>query len=90
MPETITHFVGPRMDVCGRIIQRCTVCGARLCDSQDVMMPYQLDGRPGEYATWPEGRVIRVTLGNPTRTEVLPDNERLPSDACVLGMDVEP
>jgi hypothetical protein len=33
MPETITHFVGPRMDVCGRIIQRCTVCGAKICDT---------------------------------------------------------
>jgi hypothetical protein len=52
------------------------------------MMPNKPDGSPGEYATWPEGRVIRVTLGNPTRTEVLPDDEHLPFDACIVGMDV--
>ena len=60
MPETITHFVGPRMDICGRIVQRCTVCGAKLCDSEGVMIPV-IGGELPVYATWPEGRIVRVT-----------------------------
>ena len=86
--ESITHFTGPRMDVCGRIIQRCTVCGAKLCDSESVAIPNKPDGSLGEFATWEEGRVIRVSLGNPTLTELLPLDDRLPPDACVVGMDI--
>jgi hypothetical protein len=75
------------MDICGRIVQRCTVCGAKLCDNEGVMMPV-IDGKPPVYATWPEGRVVRVILGNPTYTEVLPDDEKLPADACIVGMEI--
>ena len=86
--NTITHFVGPRMDVCGRIIQRCSVCGAKLMDSEGVMMLANPDGTPGRFATWPEGQIIRTTLGNPSHTLlVLDDDCRLPEDACVRGMD---
>ena len=88
MQHTITHFVGPRMDICGRIIQRCAVCGAKLCDSEGVMMPTGPDEPTRHFYTWPEGRVVRVTLGNPTSTVVLfADDERLPHDACIRGMD---
>lgn len=83
--QTLTHFVGPRMDICGRIIQRCTVCGAKLCDSENAAMPVNPDGSAPVFPTWPEGRVVRVTLGNPTYTEVLPDDEKLPRDACIVG-----
>ncbi len=86
--ETITHFTGQRMDVCGRIIQRCTVCGAKLCDSEGAMMVVNPDGSTPEFATWEADRVIRVNLGNPTLTELLPIDDRLPEDACVIGMDV--
>ena len=87
IPHTITHFVGPRMDICGRIIQRCAVCGAKLCDSEGVMIPRDPDGTPGRFPTWPEGSVVRVTLGNPTHTELLRFDVRLPHDACIRGMD---
>jgi hypothetical protein len=81
--NTISHFAGLRMDICGRIIQRCSVCGAKLCDSEGVMMPLNKDGSAPEFPTWPEGRVVQVTLGNPSRTEVMPDDQRLPKDACI-------
>jgi hypothetical protein len=43
----LAHFVGPRMDVGGRIIQRCNVCGAKLCDHEGVMILNNLDGPSG-------------------------------------------
>lgn len=83
MTDTISHFAGPRMDICGRIVQRCAVCGAKLCDSDGVMVPLNLDGTTPLFPTFPEGRVVQVAVGNPTRYLVMPDTDKLPADACV-------
>lgn len=50
-------------------------------------MPMNEDGSEPEFATWPEGRVVQVEEGNPTRSSLMPDSEALPKDACiVLGL----
>lgn len=81
--DTITHISGIRLDVCGRIIQRCSLCGAKLCDSKNVAMPLNEDGTVPEFPSWPVGRLIQVDAGNPTRSSLLPDSHKLPEDSCV-------
>ncbi len=81
--ETISHFAGPRMDICGRIVQRCTVCGAKLCDSLNTAAPLNPDGSAPDFPTWTPGAIVQVEAGNPTRYSLLPDTDKLPADACV-------
>jgi hypothetical protein len=81
--ETVTHISGVRLDVCGRIIQRCSLCGAKLCDSLNAAAPLNPDGSAPEFPTWPTGRLVQVKEGNPTRWSLLPDTDKLPDDSCL-------
>ncbi len=83
MSDTVTHISGIRLDVCGRVIQRCSLCGAKLCDSEGAMMVVNQDGSVPEFATWPIGRLVQVEAGNPTRSSLLEDSDRLPPDSCI-------
>lgn len=80
---TLTHIAGVRLNVCGRVIQRCSLCGAKLCDSLNVAMPLNSDGTVPEFSTWEVGRLVQVETGNPTRYSLLPDTDKLPDDSCV-------
>jgi len=71
------------MDICGRIVQRCAVCGAKLCDSENVAMPITPDDPNPVFPTFPEGVNVQVEAGNPTRFSVLEDTGMLPADSCV-------
>lgn len=84
-PRSIVHLSGPAVCVNGRVIQRCQVCGAKLADSEGVMMPVGALGKPMPFPTWPEGRLIEVTTGNPTdyRVLVTPDDRKLPDNSCL-------
>lgn len=78
MRDTITHIAGPPITACGRLIQRCSLCGEKLVDSKNTASP---DGRgPG---TWQVGRLVQVTEGNPQRWTLLDDTEKLPDDSCL-------
>lgn len=81
--ETLTHIAGPRMTVCDRVIQRCAICGFKLCDSLGVSMPLNPDGSVPKFACWEPGRMVRETQGMPTRYEMLPDTHVLPTDSCI-------
>lgn len=81
--ETVTHIAGVRLTVCGRVIQRCSLCGFKLCDSLRVGIPDDPDGTPGKFPTWEPGRLVRFTLGNPRREVMLPDTGKLPDDSCL-------
>lgn len=81
--ETLTHISGVRLTVCGRIIQRCSLCGAKLCDNEGTMSPVGEDGIAPEFPTWEEGRLIQVTAGNPTQYILLPETDKLPDDSCI-------
>lgn len=83
MSDTITHISGITLTVCGRVIQRCSLCGAKLCDSEGAAMPLNEDGSAPEFATWPTGRLVQVETGNPTRYSLLPDTDKLPDDSCI-------
>ena len=81
--QTLTHIAGVRLDVCGRVIQRCSLCGAKLCDSLNTASPLNADGSVPEFPTWPVGRLVQVDAGQPTRSSLLPDTDKLPDDSCL-------
>jgi hypothetical protein len=83
MSDTLTHIAGVRLTVCGRVIQRCQLCGAKLCDSEGCAMPMNPDGSPPEFPTWPTGRLVQVTIGHPTEYRLLDSTDRLPDDSCI-------
>lgn len=79
---SVTHIAGLRVAIEDRVIQRCAFCGAKLCDSQGVVLPRNLDGSVSEFATWPAERLIRVEPGPPKRFTLLPETQELPEDSC--------
>lgn len=81
--RTLTHIAGVRLDIGGRIVQRCSLCGAKLCDSLNTATPLNPDGSCPEFPSWPTGRLVQVEAGNPTRSSLLPDTDKLPEDSCV-------
>jgi hypothetical protein len=80
---SITHIAGPKITACGRIIQRCSLCGYKLVDSRGVAVAQNEDGTFPEIGHWQVGRLVRVTDGNPTCFELLDDTDKLPDDSCL-------
>lgn len=85
MSESTTHLAGPAITICGRVIQRCAICGEKLVDSLNCAMPLKPDGTADTIGTWEPGRLVRVEAGNPAHWILLEDPEdmRLPADACI-------
>lgn len=85
MTETLSHLAGPAIIVSGRTIQRCLICGAKLCDSLNCMIPLEADGSVPEFPTWPKGEWVQVTTGvsGMTNWTLLGDSEKIPEDSCV-------
>lgn len=89
--STTTHFAGivvrlgcNQDGVGGRIIQRCSVCGLKLCDNINSAQPLNPDGTMPDFPTWPVGELVRQTAGNPEEWTLLSsDDGRLPADACI-------
>ena len=83
-----SHLAGVVVQVCDRVIQRCSICGAVLADSKNTAAPLNEDGSIPEFPTWEVGRFVRVTPGNPTSYVLLdvvtnPNGDnKLPPDAC--------
>lgn len=79
----MTHIAGPSINMAGRILHRCMVCGAKLADSEGAAMPLSPDGSTPKFPTWPVDALVQVETGNPTRYSVLPDSDRIPADTCL-------
>jgi len=85
MPETLSHLAGPTIILNGRVVQRCVICGAKLCDSLNCAMPLEPDGSDPEFPTWPKGEWVQVTTGIPgvINWTLLGDLEKIPEDSCI-------
>lgn len=85
--ESIVHISGIALHIGEpgkeRIVQRCSVCGAKLADNLNVAMPLNSDNSVPEFPTWPVGRLIEVETGNPIRYSLLIDTEQLPKNSCI-------
>lgn len=83
MSETLSHVAGVVLTVGDRVIQRCSLCGAKLCDSEGCMIATSPGEEPPKFPTWEVGRLIQVNAGNPTHFTLLPESEKLPEDTCL-------
>lgn len=85
--STLTHIAGMRVTVLGRVIQRCSLCGAKLRDSEGEVLMDQNDISQTEqdqkYHTWPVGRLVQIKVGNPTSYVLLSESDKLPLDSCI-------
>lgn len=84
MMDSVTHIAAPFIIANGRTIQRCALCGEKLIDDKNCAMPLKPDGTADSIGTWEAMRLVRVTVGNPQRWELLPDSDKLPEDSCLV------
>lgn len=57
---SVTHVAGPTIAYNGRAVQRCMVCGEKLCDNLRQMSPVLPDGSPPEFLHWAEGHLVQI------------------------------
>jgi hypothetical protein len=76
----ITHIAGVQVQVGSRLRQRCSWCGAVLCDYDltRIAVPIGQDPTPG---MWETGRLVEVD-GNLSRVVEHEDGAELPAGAC--------
>jgi hypothetical protein len=79
MTELI-HIAGAQVQVGSRLRQRCSWCGAMLCDYnlECVAVPAGQDPRP---ALWETGALVAVD-GNASWVAEHQDGEEIPGSAC--------
>lgn len=102
MSNSITHVAGLAMNIQGRVIQRCSVCGASLIDSKGQASPIEYDEagnvKPYEVPTWAVDSQVKVSIGNPTHFQLLervpceddPKCAKLDPDSCFYSLDSLP
>lgn len=78
MIESVTHVAGPAHVLCGRLVQRCSVCGEKLLDSYKDEVT---DAR--RYGAFAVGVLVRVREKARTSGGMLSDADRLPVDFCL-------
>ena len=83
--ETVTHVAGPVVTIQGRSIQRCVVCGEKLCDSNGQMGVCGPGGEPPMFVHWAERALVRVAPGSPTELSLVGDfvDTEPPEDFCL-------
>jgi hypothetical protein len=82
--NTVSHLAGPWVDFGGRIIQRCVVCGEKLCDNKNTAQPLNADGSVPTFPTFERGHFIQVSVGeNPRRLVDIGESEKIPPDSCI-------
>jgi hypothetical protein len=76
----ITHIAGAQVQVGSRLRQRCSWCGAVLCDYDlvRIAVPEGQDPTPG---MWQPGALVRVE-GPASFIVEHEDGAELPADAC--------
>lgn len=84
--EPVTHLAGLPVNIRGRLVQRCALCGALLRDNIDEVAPEDPEGNPASAVAWPmnalihsEGQATWVVPGRP---------DTLPADCCLNRVDV--
>lgn len=87
-----THVAERAIDIHGRVIQRCCVCGQKLIDQLVRDQPVDGRGKPKPIFTWTPGDLVHIPLDgdqtSATRTgkHVLAghmNTDALPADFCI-------
>jgi len=82
-----THLAGTPIWINGRVIQRCLICGEKLCDSLNTMSPVEADGSAPVFPTWAVGAWVEFDRN---RASLVAETERpffaaedLPEGCCL-------
>lgn len=75
-------MAGAPVSVAGRVIQRCLVCGEKLCDSLNTAAPLNPDGTPPAFPTWGQGRLIQFDGNRQADVGDFVSPDPLPDDFC--------
>jgi hypothetical protein len=76
----ITHIAGVQVQVGSRLRQRCSWCGAVLCD-YDLQRIAVLEGQDPRPGMWETGALVEVD-GNASFVVEHMDGAELPPEAC--------
>lgn len=76
MLQTVSHVVGPFVQIGDRVVQRCALCGEKLADTKEP-------DRLGRVVVWNEGLLVRCQNGIMFKVGDLLNNDELPDDFCL-------
>lgn len=71
--ETATHLAGAQVMIGGRVIQRCSICGEKLADSED----------PALQCFWNETALVQMNGDELQEIGDFLAKKRLPRDFCL-------
>jgi hypothetical protein len=80
MMDTVTHIAGQTITACRGVVQPCSLCAEKLCDSKDMMADVGPDGSVPKLPSWEAGKLVQVEADDPKRYSLLPDTDKLPSE----------
>ena len=85
-----THLAGNTVRLGDRAIQRCLICGYKLCDNLGTMVPVRPDGSAPPFVTFGIGVWVEVTEGSPIALRVVGetdspsfDDHQIPNGCCI-------
>ena len=83
-----THLAGNYVNIHGRIIQRCLICGEKLCDSKGAQVAITADNPDGQFAAWAIGSWVQqdgncLSLAGETETPYFDCGDYIPDDCCL-------
>jgi hypothetical protein len=78
-----THVAGPVISIGGRIIQLCALCGEKLADSRNVMMPANNDGSAPIFPTWAVAGLVQQDGNRTSAAGWFEGESPLPADFCL-------
>lgn len=83
--QSVTHIAGNIVDINGRTIQRCSLCGDKLIDSKNMEIPQAPNGQVLHVGTWEVGRLVRHYPGDPEHWVLIEEtlDAVLPLDSCI-------
>lgn len=81
---TTTHLAGPPISIMERVIQRCAICGEKLCDNLNCAMPIEADGSIPLFPVWRQGDFVQME-GNRSSVigSIFADSGGIPEDICL-------
>lgn len=83
----VVHLAGNAIRLGDRIIQRCFICGEKLCDNLNVAIPVNQDGSDPSFATfgvgaWVENEGNRMSVIGESESPQM-DSSEIPDGCCV-------
>lgn len=83
MRTTTTHIAGPPVSLGDRVIQRCAVCGEKLCDNLNCAMPMEADGSIPLFPVWPQGALVQMEGNRSSVIGNVCEGDAVPEDICL-------